>query len=692
MTFEAKKFNQVFEDMRQRTDVLTDFEVGSVARTVYESFAYEIALLYEKMRLVYLSAYVDTAEGQQLDMVVAILGIKRGEPDFAEGTVIFQRDIGNKDIDVPMGTLIATPETPTTPKKVYQTTETKLFPKGQTSLEMKIQAINRGEGEVTPAETLSVLPRPIPGIKAVTNPNGTRFSGKRKETDEELRERAKNTLISSGKATILSIENALLSLSGVRDVKVKEIFRFAQGKVTLKRPNSNTSVKITIPKGTQLNADPNTYNSKLFKTTNQIVLEANQNQVDVSVQSLSEGQAGEVPANTTWATSNNLNVSNPNPIQLKQFGVIEVYVDGVNFEDQEAIAVLEKEIDRVKAAGIFVLLKPVIPVKVNGVFKIEINPDLKLSPEERLKLEQTVEKEICQYIESRKMGQPLLFSQIIKNVLSLNGINNLDEFVLTTFKSIQDGTIQQESYDTRNKRIETDELERFTAGHICVASEIKLLPITVQFKATNLSGTKQKPDETNQEKVVKALSDYFKTKDIGSTTTKTEIASEIRKVFGITLIDDTLKLIPQPWCRKADDNPEEVAASFVEQPILGDVFAYSQDLKVTGSITIILPAALAELEKQKVSTQVKNKLESYVAGLKPGADVVLADLKWIAAAVKPVIKVGLDAKSFQVTLEGTSVDRLPDNTQVKVEALEKAQLVITVNFLDSATFSLGIGG
>ena len=217
-------------------------------------------------------------------------------------------------------------------------------------------------------------------------------------------------------------------------------------------------------------------------------------------------------------------------------------------------------------------------------------------------------------------------------------------------------------------------------------------PITVQFKATNLSGTKQKPDETNQEKVVKALSDYFKTKDIGSTTTKTEIASEIRKVFGITLIDDTLKLIPQPWCRKADDNPEEVAASFVEQPILGDVFAYSKDLKVTGSITIILPAALAELEKQKVSTQVKNKLESYVAGLKPGADVVFADLKRIAAAIKPVIKVGLDAKSFQVTLEGTSVDRLPDNTQVKVEALEKAQLVITVNFLDSATFSLGIGG
>jgi uncharacterized phage protein gp47/JayE len=247
MTFEPKKFNQVFEDMRQRTAVLTDFEVGSVARTVYESFAYEIALLYEKMRLVYLSAYVDTAEGQQLDMVVAILGIKRGEPEFAEGTITFERDIGQQDIEVPWGTLVATPETPTTPKKVYQTIENKLFPKEQTSLEVKIQAVNRGEAQVTPAETLTVLPRPIPGIKAVSNSNPTRFTGKRRETDEELRERAKNTLISSGKATILSLENALLSLPGVKDVKVRENFRFARGQVTLTR--GTDSGKITIAKG-----------------------------------------------------------------------------------------------------------------------------------------------------------------------------------------------------------------------------------------------------------------------------------------------------------------------------------------------------------------------------------------------------------------------------------------------------------
>ncbi|MGB8698815.1 MAG: hypothetical protein WCD18_05305, partial [Thermosynechococcaceae cyanobacterium] len=119
MTFTPKKFNDVFGDMRQRTTVLTDFEVGSVTRTLYESFAYEIALLYEKMQLVYLSAYVDTAEGQQLDLVVSVLGVKRGLPDFAEGVVVFQRDPGSQDIEIPLGTLVSTVETPELPKKVY---------------------------------------------------------------------------------------------------------------------------------------------------------------------------------------------------------------------------------------------------------------------------------------------------------------------------------------------------------------------------------------------------------------------------------------------------------------------------------------------------------------------------------------------------------------------------------------------
>src|SRR5215510_1173501 len=94
--FAPKSFNDIFTDMRNRTGLaITDFAAGSVARTLYESFAYEIALLYEKLHQVYLSAYIDTAQGQHLDFVVSILGIKRNQPDFATGVVTFERDVGN---------------------------------------------------------------------------------------------------------------------------------------------------------------------------------------------------------------------------------------------------------------------------------------------------------------------------------------------------------------------------------------------------------------------------------------------------------------------------------------------------------------------------------------------------------------------------------------------------------------------
>ena len=348
---------------------------------------------------------------------------------------------------------------------------------------------------------------------------------------------------------------------------------------------------------------------------------------------------------------------------------------------------------------------------VDGVFKIEINPDLKLSQEERLKLEQAVQNEIEDYIKNRKMGQPLLFSQIIKNVLFLDGISNLDEFVITTFKQRQDGTTQEDCYDATDKRIETDEFERFIPGHLCVASQIKPLPVTIELQVANL-------DQQQEGVLVNALSDYFKGKAIGSTITKREITAAIASVSGI--IGNTLKLIPKPWCQKTEAQPEKVTASFVEQPVLGEVFAYSKKLNLQGKITITLPAVLSEREKQKVSSQVKDKLVNYVATLKPGTDVVFADLRAIATAVKPVIMVELKPSDFQVTLKETSQqtrvstkqvktkkvetlekrvmgvevvsEKQVSKKQVKVEPFEKVELEITVEAIDSATLSRRIGG
>jgi uncharacterized phage protein gp47/JayE len=674
MTFETKKFNEVFTDMQQRTTVVTDFEVGSVVRTLYESFSYEIALLYEKMQLVYLSAYVDTATGEQLDKVVAVLGVKRGLPDFAEGEVTFQRDVGNLDITIPIETLVATVDLPESPKKVYQTSEAKLFPKDQTAIAIKIQAVERGEEEVTDAETLAVLPRPLPGIKSVTNLAATRFTGKKRETDQELRQRAKNTLISSGKATLLSIENALLSLPGVKDVKVRENFRYARGEVMVNRGTATDEV--VIPKGTQIvvtiptSPEPTL---KPFKTTERVVLGKFSAAIAVPVQSLIEGKVGELlqTEGISWQIiendplQNSILVTNSTSLPLSDFGVIEVFVDCDKFDDPIVFQQLQDEIDRVRAAGIFVILKSAVAVNLDGVFQVDPSPDLKLTPEDRGKLEQTVREEIVKYIENQQMGQPLLFAQIIKNVLSINGINNLEEFQIVASK-LQLGDIPQ-TFISANKRIETDEFEKFNPRYLCVASEPKNLPIHLQFKITGLN-------ETQQQTIANTLSTYFKTLKPGVAVSKTAIAAQINTASGNALVADTLTLIPQPWCQAAPAGEgaiETVFPSFIETAGLGEIFAYSQDLQITGAIKLTLPASLTDKDKLNVRNQIRAGITRYLNQLKPEADVVFADLIAIAAAINPVTAVDLTASDFQVLLDGQPTVGRVSNQKIEVQGFEK---------------------
>ena len=71
---------------------LTDINVGSVLRNVFEAISREIEFLYEEMETVYQSGFIDTATGSALDLVVSIMGIKRKDPTHANGYVTFLRD------------------------------------------------------------------------------------------------------------------------------------------------------------------------------------------------------------------------------------------------------------------------------------------------------------------------------------------------------------------------------------------------------------------------------------------------------------------------------------------------------------------------------------------------------------------------------------------------------------------------
>ena len=226
MSFRKKSFNDIYlnleQEVKKRVPGLTDFEEGSVIRSLLESFAYEQAVIYEQMESVYKSAFVSSANGINLDKVVEVLNITRNEPDYASGSVTFSRDVKyEKDIFIPIGTLITTEEDN---KKAYLTTEECFMPANRNSSEVKIQAATRGREMVTERETITVIPKPVEGIKSVINKKDVIFLGRDRESDEELRIRAKKSLLVSGKASKDALETALLAMPEVRDVKVVEEF------------------------------------------------------------------------------------------------------------------------------------------------------------------------------------------------------------------------------------------------------------------------------------------------------------------------------------------------------------------------------------------------------------------------------------------------------------------------------------
>jgi len=672
VAFTPIKFNALFEEMRSRSTVVTDFEVGSVVRTMYESFAYEIALLYEKMNLVYLSAFVDTAEGQQLDKVVAVLGIKRGLPDFAEGTVTFARDVGKKDIAIPLGTLVATEDTEASPKKAYQTFEPGVIYQGSTAVEIKVRAVERGEDQVAAAETVVVMPRPLPGIKSVLNQEAIRFLGKRRETDDELRERAKNALISAGKATIFSIENALLSLPGVKDVRVHEGFHFARGAVTFQRASGTGDV--SIPKGTGLTATVAGVD-KPFATTDLRVLLDGDQEIAVPVESTLEGQVGQLDeiVGVTWsiesAELNTLTAGHDTPILLGDFGIIEVFVDGIDFGDPKAVQRLRQEIDRVRAAGIFVLLKSVIPVHVDAVLQVALDPNLNVSAEEVAGFEGAVGDTLNTMLANLKMGQSFVFSKLFKEILSVEGVDDLLDFQINTEKGGNGGTITN-TFVLSDKRMETEAFERFNARYLCVAVGKKKLTVGVQFRADGL-------DAPTLVAVQAALQVYFGSLGLGDRVRRSEVVAALSGVGGITLDAPTLMLQPTSWCPRPlllDDGGDTVVeVTFVEQPVLGDVFAYHSFLDITGTLALTLPSDLTTEAQDDIRDEIQTRLDTYLNSLPAEANVVYGDLIAAVTGVDRVLGIELDWEDVRVERGGTPFPERVTDKEIAVEAFEKAR-------------------
>jgi hypothetical protein len=196
---------------------VNDLNVGSVVRTVLEAVSRELALVYAQLNAVYDSAFLDTATGDSLERVVALLGYRRFRAGRPAGSVIFRRRAGSTgSITIPAGT----PITDAADTIRYETVETRTLLAGESVADVRV----RGAAESTaPVEAgqLTVIQRAIAGIDSVANERPTSRVNE-EETDEELRARTRAALLAANKGTLESIRFGLLQLPEVRDVSLEE--------------------------------------------------------------------------------------------------------------------------------------------------------------------------------------------------------------------------------------------------------------------------------------------------------------------------------------------------------------------------------------------------------------------------------------------------------------------------------------
>lgn len=207
---------------------ITDLNAGSVARTLMEAVAKEMAILYAQLNLAYDSAFVETATGSSLDRVVALLGYSRFRAGSSIGTVVFQRRAGAiGEITIPAGT----PVTDKSDKVRYETVESRLMRAGETNAEIAVRGVTPNTPPVE-ADVLTVIQRAIAGLDTVTNQRPTSRATE-DESDVELRARAREALASSDKGTVGALENGLLQLPDVRDVEIVEMPNGVPGEISI---------------------------------------------------------------------------------------------------------------------------------------------------------------------------------------------------------------------------------------------------------------------------------------------------------------------------------------------------------------------------------------------------------------------------------------------------------------------------
>lgn len=234
MTYEPREQQTIYESVRDRIKgkipALTNFTNTSFNWVWVQGFASEMREQELDKTAAYLSGLIDYAGGplteqdlidlgiedladveeinerledEDLDRLVKILGVKRSDGNPSSGSVTFTTINGATTIQ--KGTSVGTIPDESGNFLEFTTDGTVDTANGVTTVTANVTAVENGDEYNVGSGALQYLPSPPNGVQAVTNTSAT-SGGEDRETNDELRERAKGAIFaSSGGGTVQGV-------------------------------------------------------------------------------------------------------------------------------------------------------------------------------------------------------------------------------------------------------------------------------------------------------------------------------------------------------------------------------------------------------------------------------------------------------------------------------------------------------
>lgn len=141
--------------------------------------AIELAQAYINLDIAYQQTFAGDADGENLDKRAAEMGIVRVPASPAIGKVVFN---GTEGAVIPAGSIVSTQS------GVEYVVDEEVVIDSSGSALANITAIEAGADGNVPANSITVLSAPIPGVTSVNNPEPT-YQGENEEKDDNFRDR-----------------------------------------------------------------------------------------------------------------------------------------------------------------------------------------------------------------------------------------------------------------------------------------------------------------------------------------------------------------------------------------------------------------------------------------------------------------------------------------------------------------------